>query len=211
MDKQDKLETQIGNCKLLAPLDGIVEYARKPEKIEEGLAVAQRQKIFSVHNFRGPLRVNAKVPEAWVDRVRRGQAVRIKVHAFADEVLNGTVQAVTPLPDANPLARSNIKVYSTHVTIDKGLRGLRPGMSADTEIVLAELENVLTVPVGALLEFAGKYHLVVQKPDGGFDWRAVTLGMSNGERIEVKQGLQSGELVVQDPRSLMGKEGTPAK
>jgi RND family efflux transporter MFP subunit len=205
-DKEARLETQISNCKLLAPSDGIVEYATKPERIEEGLAVRERQKIFSVHNIRGPMRVNAKVPEAWVDKVRPGYRVRIKVDAFADEVLTGTVQDVAPLPDANSGSRAGIKVYSTRVTIDKGPRGLRPGMSAGADILVAELENVLTVPLGALLPFAGKYHVVVQRPDGGFDWRPVTLGTGNDERIEVKQGLQNGDLVIQDPRSLMREE-----
>jgi RND family efflux transporter MFP subunit len=207
-DKEPKLERQIANCRLQAPTDGIVVYASDPDKIEEGLAVRERQKILTVHNVRGSMRVNLKVPEAWVDKVRPGHRVQIKVDAFPDEVLTGTVQDVVPLPDANSFARSGIKVYTTHATIDKGLRGLRAGMSAGAEILVAELENVITVPVGALLTFAGKYHVVVQKPDRSFDWRPVTLGIGNDERIEIKQGLQSGELVIQDPRSLMSEEAT---
>jgi RND family efflux transporter MFP subunit len=210
-EKEAGLETQIRNCKLLAPFDGIVEYASQPDKIEVGLAVRERQKLFSVHNIRGPMRVNAKVPEAWVDKVWPGYRVQIKVDAFPDERLTGEVQDVAPRPDANSFFRSGIKVYTTRVTIDKGLRGLRPGMTAAADILIAELENVVTVPLGALLPFAGKYHVVVQKPDGSFDWRPVTLGMGNDERIEVKQGLQSGELVIQDPRSLMGGDETRAR
>jgi RND family efflux transporter MFP subunit len=212
-DKETRLEHQIQNCKLLAPGDGMVEYASAsgPDRIEEGWEIRERQKIFSLPNIRGPMRVNAKVPEAWVDKVRPGYRVQIKVDAFVDVVLAGTVQAVFPLPDANSFARSGTKVYTTHVTIDKGLGGLRPGMSASAEILIAELENAITVPVGALLKLDGKYHVVVQKPDGGFDWRPVTLGMSNDERIEIKQGLQSGERVIQDPRSLMSEEAKRAK
>jgi RND family efflux transporter MFP subunit len=207
-DKEARLERQIANCKLLAPGDGIIVYASDPDKIGEGVAVRERQKIFSLPNIRGPMRVNALVPEAWVDKVRLGQRVRIKVDAFPDEVLTGTVHDIAPLPDSTSFARSGIKVYTTHVTIDKGPRGLRPGMSAGAEILIAELENAITVPVGALLPFAGKYYVVVQRPDGGIDWRPVTLGISNDERIEVKQGLQSGELVIQDPRSLVSEEAT---
>jgi hypothetical protein len=60
--------------------------------------------------------------------------------------------------------------------------------------------------VGAVINADGKARVAVKKPDGGVDWRDVILGRSNGERIEVKQGLQSGEVVIRNPRSL-GHEG----
>jgi RNA polymerase sigma factor (sigma-70 family) len=221
-DKEARLEKQIHNCKLLAPGDGILVYANDPSRfgsgsqpqIEEGAAVQERQRIFSVPNIHRPMRVNVKVPEAWVDRVRPAQPVRIRVDAFAEEALTGTVNDVAPLPDA----RRSIdppddkrKFYTTHVTLDKGLSGLRPGMSAQAEILIAELENVLTVPVAALLLIDGKYHVAVKKPEGGFDLRTVTLGMASDERVEVKQGLQSGDVVVPDPLSLMSDEEKRAR
>ena len=57
------------------------------------------------------------------------------------------VESVAPLPDpANSVIR-NIKVYTTKVRIDHSPAGLRPGMTAQVDILVSELDNVLSVPV----------------------------------------------------------------
>jgi multidrug efflux pump subunit AcrA (membrane-fusion protein) len=89
-------------------------------------------------------------------------------------------------------------------------------MAAQVEVLVNELDNVLTVTRFAVLHYDGKDHVAVKKPDGGFDWREVTLGVSSDRSVEVKQGLQIGEVVIQNPRRLMTAEekraklGTPA-
>jgi RNA polymerase sigma factor (sigma-70 family) len=206
-DREVKLENQIMNCKLLAPSEGVVVYDDEPRvpqfRTEAGAVVVTGQKIFSVPNPMGPMWVNAKVREAMIDRVQLGQRVRINVDAFANEVLTGRVVQVHPRPDPNTgFMQQDPKVYTTRVEIDKGLPGLRPGMSAQVEILIADLDNVISVPVTEVIYFDDKEHVAVQKPGGGFEWREVTLGVSNGERVEVKQGIQSGEIVIPDPRTL---------
>ena len=41
----------------------------------------------------------------------------------------------------------------------------------------------------------------MKKPDGGFEWREVTLGVANETLVEVRQGLESGESIALDPRA----------
>jgi RNA polymerase sigma factor (sigma-70 family) len=210
-DKAAKLERQIKSCTLIAPGDGIIVYANDPRprgggmgvQIEEGATVRERQKIFSVVDVDGPMRVNAKVKEGMVDRVPPGGRARIKVDAFANESLTGVVTSVAPRPDPNTFFGSDIKVYTTLVRIDKPLRGLRPGMTAEVEIPIVELDDVLTVPVVAVLQFDDKDHVAVKKPGGGSEFREVALGESDGESVEVRQGLRSGESVILDPAALM--------
>jgi HlyD family secretion protein len=211
-DKEAKLEKQIANCKLLAPGNGLVVYANDPTRfggsnqpqIEEGAAVRERQKIFSLPDI-SHMRVNTKVHESMIDRITRGLRARIRVDSFPDEVLTGSVQDVAPLPDPTSFFSSDVKVYTTHVTIEKGLTGLRPGMSAQIEILVTELENVLDVPVQAVLEYGGKDHVAVKNPNG-YEWRDVALGISNDKLVEVKKGLKSGEVVALNPIALMSEE-----
>src|SRR5262249_25784978 len=150
-DKEARLETQFKNCTIVAPGDGVVVYAfaRDADRIEEGLAVREGQKLFSLPNIRGPMRVNVKVPEAWVDRVNPGQLVKIQADASAEETLPGTVEVVPPLPDARRSVApgDTRKFYSTYVRIAKPRPGLRPGFSAHAEILIAERYEVLTVPL----------------------------------------------------------------
>jgi HlyD family secretion protein len=227
--KQAKLERQIKNCQLFAPNDGLVVYANDPNRfggsstpqIEEGAQVRERQKIFSLPDI-AQMRVNVKVHESMVDRITAGLRSRIRVDAFADQVLTGTVTDVAPLPDPTSFFSSDVKVYTTHVAIDKGIAGLRPGMTAQVEILVANLDNVLSVPVQAVLEYKGKDHIAALTPEG-YKFRDVVLGTTNDKHIEVREGLKAGDRVALNPIALMtedekreafgssGKDGDAAK
>jgi hypothetical protein len=211
MKKQEKLDRQIKNCKLIAPIDGIVVYANDPNRfgssqtqIEEGASVHERQKIFSLPDI-NKMRVNTKVHESMVDHLKPGLRARIRVDAFANQLLTGTVEEVAPLPDPSSFLSSDVKVYTTRVSIDKGLTGLRPGMSAQVEILVANLPNVLSVPVQAVLEYKGKDHVAVMTQDR-YEWRDVSLGTTNDRHVEILKGVKTGDRVVLNPTSLMSEE-----
>jgi HlyD family secretion protein len=211
--KEAKLNRQIEKAIIRAPADGIIVYASIPAglggqyqmKIEEGASVRERQKIFSIPDL-SDLRINTKVREAWIDRIKRGQRVRIKVDAFPDQALTGEVVSVQPLPDRASPFNPRVKVYTTLVKVQNALQGLRPGLTAESEIVISELDNVLTVPVEAVITYDLKEHVAVKKADGGFEWREVTLGASDGKLVEIKQGITSGESVALNPGALRPKE-----
>ena len=79
-------------------------------------------------------------------------------------------------------------------------------MTAQVEILVSELDNVLSVPVEAIVQYDNKDHVAVKKPDGSLELRAVTLGLSNERFVEVKQGIMSGEIVVIKPLTLLSEE-----
>ncbi len=209
-DKEAKLVKQIEHCILNAPGDGLVVYANEPGRfggqnqvqIEEGAAVRERQKIFSLPDIT-QMRVNTKVHESMVDRVGRGKPSKIRVDAFAATELIGQVESVNPLPDANTFFGSDIKVYTTMVRIDNPLPGLRPGMSAMVQILVEQKPDVLSVPATSILEFKGKDYVYVRKAEAGFERREVTLGISDDKVVEVKKGLDEGDRVVLSPTLLL--------
>ena len=211
--REAKLERQIRSCKIVAPADGVVIYANDPNRfgrgnapqIEEGAIVRERQRIFHIPDLSGPMRVNVKVPESEIVWVTPGLRARIKVDDFADETLPGVVESVSPMADPSNFFNSGVKVYPTFVTIDKVVPGLAPGMTAQVEIQTDVLDDVLTVPVRSVVYYDGKDHVAVKKADGGFDWREVSLGLSYGNMVEVKQGLKSGEAVAVEPAPLLSE------
>ena len=199
------LRKQIENCKLYAPADGTLVRARNPKRV----MVRERQLVFSLVNFKDPMRVNANVHESMIARVKNGQSAQIRIDAFAGETLTGTVDQVLPSPLESMFESRGGHVYSARVSIDKHPSGLRPGMTAEAEILLEERENVLSVPVVALIRYAGRDFTSVKKPDGGSDWREVTLGGQDGNLVEVKHGLESGEMVIINPLGLMSAQAAP--
>ncbi len=210
--KEKKLERQIAACEIKAPSDGIVVYANDPNRsfgssqpqIEEGAQVRERQKIFSLPDI-SKMQVNTKVHESHVDQIKPGMKARIRVDAFSDQVLEGTVTDVAPLPDATSFFSSDVKVYTTKVKIDHPLIGLRPGMNAEVEILVDRLDNVLSVPLQAVLQFNGKDH-VTKKVDDRYVQSEVELGRSNESFVQVIKGVSKNELVVMNPSALMSDE-----
>jgi multidrug efflux pump subunit AcrA (membrane-fusion protein) len=210
--KEKKLDKQIASCDIKAPSDGLVVYANDPNRafgssqpqIEEGASVRERQKIFSLPDI-SKMQVNTKIHESHIDQIRVGLKAKIRVDAFSDQVLDGTVTDVAPLPDTASFFSSDIKVYTAKVAIDHPLPGLRPGMNSEVEILVDRLENVLSVPVQAVLEFDGKDH-VTKKIDDRYVQTEVALGPSNESFVQVTKGVSANELLVMDPSSLMTDE-----
>ena len=210
--KRKKIERQIQACMLKASRDGVLVYANDPNRIpgrqpqiEEGVTVRERQKIFTVVDRDGPMRVITKIQESKIDQIRSKLKARIRVDAFPNQVFDGTVSLVSPLPDS-ALLTSDKKTYTTWVELEEVAPGLRPGFTAQVEILVSELDNVISVPVEAVVRYDNKDHIAVKKPDGGVEWREVALGHSNDRFVEVTQGINSGEIVVVKPLQLLNDE-----
>jgi RND family efflux transporter MFP subunit len=210
--KEDKLEKLIANCTLLAPIEGMVIYPNVPAfvqpgrpQIEEGATVRERQIILEVVDLGRPMRINAKVPEAMVAKVRSKMKARVKIDAFADGTLTGSVLEISPLPDPGNM-NSNIKVYTTRIQLDPGQAGLRPGMTASADIVLDDRDNAIGVPVGAVVRYDGKPHVALKRPDGRVEWCEVVLGTCGDQVCEVTEGLRDGDQVILDPALFLSDE-----
>jgi len=212
--KERKLERQIDKCILKAPGDGIVVYANEPGRmggqqsvqVEEGATVRERQKIFSLPDT-SKMRVNTKVHESMVDRIKPGLRCLVRVDAAANEVVKGSVVSVAPMSDPNSNFSSDIKVYTTFIALesDTSKLNLRPGMSAQVEILVTELDDVLSVPVQSILQFKDK-DFVFLKDGDTFRKESISLGISNDQHVEVKKGLKAGDIVAMNPNSLLTDE-----
>lgn len=212
----ENLRKQIEKTKLYAPTDGRIVYAdvlprSNRQRIEEGAVVHERQRILSIVDLDAPMRVNAKVRELWVDQIKPRQKVRIRVDAFPDQTFSGAVETVAPLPDPITLSAQKRKVYSTRIRIEDSLPSLRPGMTAEVRILVGERDQVVRVPVQAIVRFHGQDRVAVKTREGDFAWRVVTLGLANEEIVEVREGLQDGDLVAADPAALMTEEERQAR
>jgi HlyD family secretion protein len=193
---------------------GVVDHQNPPNRpggrqspqIEPGATVRERQVLFYLPDLSRPLRVNTKVHESIVDRLRPGLRARVEVDAFPGQTFSGVVEAVAHQPDPTTFLNPGLKVYTTRVAIEGGSPNLRPGMTARVEILISELDNVLSVPVVAVVRYDDKDRVAVKTPDGGVDWREVTLGRSNEKMVEVKAGLKAGESVAIDAASLLSDD-----
>ena len=211
--KEAKLGRQVESCRIVAPADGEIVYANQEgwavpagqawPPIEEGAMIREGQPIFSIPDLSGPMRVNVKMPEWAVDWIKPGLPARIQVEESDGEELPGLVESIAPLPEAASFVNGQIRSYTTFVAIQKMPAGLAPGMPALVKIPTTELDDVLVVPASTPVYYDHKDHVAVRRPDGGYDWRQVTLGLSDGAMVEVKEGLKGGEVVAFEPDPLL--------
>jgi HlyD family secretion protein len=136
-----------------------------------------------------------------------GQRASVRVEAFPDRVLQAHVRMVAAVASQTDFFSSDVKVYQTLVTIDESMDGLKPDMSAEVTIqVDPPKEAVLAVPIQAVVggsEGGAKRRVYVLAPEGPQE-REVVLGVFNDKRVEVREGLSEGDVVVLNPRVLLG-------
>lgn len=204
--KLDRLLTELEKCTIFAPQDGIAIYGNsrnrdRETEIKAGAAVKERQVILQLPDLAN-MRADVEVHESKVNDIRPGMAAIVRVQG---EEFAGEVMAVANRPQSNWY--STAKKYIVEVKIDGQSPSLRPGFTAEAEIVIADLRNVIVVPVAAVIEQGDKYVCAVQSATAAVR-RVVTLGQSDDKLVEVSAGLEEGERVFLNPRSILGDAPT---
>ena len=207
-ERLEKLQRQLGATVIKATAPGMVVYATsgnrwgRGDAIEPGTAIRERQEILSLTNME-EMAVELKIHEVAVSKVKVGQPARITPDAFADKTFDGEVLKVGQLPDQqNWLFNPDLKVYAGEVSLRGAQGALKPGLTAKVEIIIAELQDVLYVPVQAVANRDGRKVCYVDNA-GRLEQRAVETGQFNESFIEITSGLAEGEPVSLSPPRLI--------
>jgi multidrug efflux pump subunit AcrA (membrane-fusion protein) len=200
------VERQIELTTIRAERPGLVVYGaanqnsmryrgNSQEAIQEGATVRERQSILTIPDMR-EMAIKVNIHESAVQRVAVGQSVTVSIDAFPDLSLTGLVTKVAVVADsANAFMNPDLKVYPTTIKIDGTHEYLRPGMSAEVEILVQRLRDVVYVPVQAVTYFDDKR--VVYVPAGGRpERREIEVGAFSDSFIEITSGLSEGEAVL---------------
>ena len=200
--KKDDLDRQLKACLIRATQPGLVAYGnlnassstRYSEPIEEGATVRFRQTLLTIPDM-SQMGVHVNIHESQVKKVRIGQPALIRVDAEPGKVLEGRVAELAMLPDSSSSRYTpNLKVYPATVHIIGTHPWMKPGMNAKVEVIVDQLADVVYVPVQSI-EVQDDQHFCYVNDGSGLARRSVVTGLFNDEFIEVREGLQSGELV----------------
>lgn len=213
-ERMEKLNQQIANSTIRATRAGMVVYPSagfsfgrggSSDKIEEGATVRERQILLTIPDA-DQMSVNIKVHEASVNKVRRGQRVRITLDGFPDREIDGEVQRIAVLADPiMPWLSPDVKLYNVVASMNKPSADLKPGMGAKAEIIVATVPGVLAVPVQAVTASANMRFCYVMEA-GAPVLRRVETGQSSDNFVEIKKGLREGEMVLLNSPSTMAKD-----
>jgi macrolide-specific efflux system membrane fusion protein len=137
--------------------------------------------------------VKAQVDETDIARIKTGQAARIVLDAYSDQIVPAAVGQIAF--DATTV--ENVTTYEVDVLPQKLPPFMRSGMTANVNFLLASHESVVIVPTEAVLRRAGATRVLLPAAKTGKpEPREVQVGISDGRRTEIVSGLNEGDTVL---------------
>jgi HlyD family secretion protein len=204
-NRLERVQDQLAKTRIEAPADGLVIYAttaqgnwRNTEPLAAGQGVKERQELIYLPRT-SSMQAEIKLHEANLSKVGEGQSVLVTVDALPGRKFTGRVASISPLPDAAAMwLNPDLKVYNTTIHLNGDIAGLRTGMTCRAEILIEQFDDVVYVPLQAVLQVEGQASVWVGKGEGA-SRRPVTAGLDNGRMIRIVEGLQAGEPVLLNP------------
>jgi len=203
---ENKTKTLFAYARITAPFAGVVthRYADTGAMIEAGTS-SQSQAMpvvrLSQNNL---LRLTIQVPESAVSRIHLGAPVDVTVQALG-RTFQGKVARFSE--------RLNLdtRTMETEVDVPNPKLELVPGMYAYASITTDEARDVVVAPVQAIDREDEKATVMIVGADGRLESRVVTTGLESPDRVEVRNGVQPGDLVVIGSRAQLkaGNTVTP--
>ncbi|MEJ7618682.1 MAG: efflux RND transporter periplasmic adaptor subunit [Pyrinomonadaceae bacterium] len=194
-----RAQEQYNNATIRSPINGMV-ISRDLEigsPVSSILNMGSAATLVMVLGDIRPVYVRGKVDEADIGAVRLGQLARIKVETFKEQKFDGSVTQISPMG----VEKDNVTSFEVKVSINNAGGTLRANMTANAEIVLEEHQGALIIPESAII-YDAQRNPTVEIPSANpsaptaSDKRPIKIGISDGSRTEVLEGLKDGEKVV---------------
>ena len=167
-----------------SPITGIVNhlYLDVGEYADIGKPIADIVNIDKI-------KINVRVPELDVRFIKKGQQTSVKIDAFPDRTLIGTVDFVSF--KADPAT----KTFLVRSIIDNPGHDIRPGMIGRVAFVRRVIADAVAAPLFTLVDKGGERIVFVEK-DGVAESRTISIGVIEGDRVQITSGLNAGDHLI---------------
>ncbi|HSD99120.1 MAG TPA: efflux RND transporter periplasmic adaptor subunit [Burkholderiales bacterium] len=189
-------EARFSKTEIRAPFDGIVGL----RQVSAGAYLKAGEDIVRLDKI-DVMKLDFRVPEVYLAKIRRDQPVAVRVDAFPGERFPGRVYAIETAVDERTrtvLLRGRVE--------NKGLK-LRPGMFARVVLELGSNNKAALIPEQAIVP-RGDRNFVFRVVDGRAALTEVALGARSPGQVEIVKGLKPGEQVVTDGQIKL-QDGVP--
>ena len=186
------IRAQLNKSFLRSPIRGTVT----EQNAKVGQIVSANQTIMTVIS-QSNLEVDANVPEADMAKLQLGNAVRITLDAYGDDVLfTGKVVRIDPAETVI----EGVSTYKTTIQFDTDDVRIRSGMTANLDIRTDERLNAIVIPQRSVISRNGRKFVLVAA-GSGTEEREIQTGLKGSDgNIEVVSGLVPGELILRSPQ-----------
>ncbi|MES2314323.1 MAG: efflux RND transporter periplasmic adaptor subunit [Patescibacteria group bacterium] len=188
--KVDQAQASVNDGRVYSPIDGIITKADP----SVGEFVAAGQSGFAVQSD-GGFKIEAYVPEADIAKVALGNKANVTLDAYGQYVLfPATVTEIDPAETV----LEGVPTYKVTLQFDSPDARIRSGMTANTDILTHEVDDVVTVPTRAVVDDSGNKTIRIVNSDGKtYSSVGVTVGLKGSDgTTQILTGVSVGDKVV---------------
>jgi membrane fusion protein (multidrug efflux system) len=194
--RQAEVRARLEKSTVVAPFEGVAGL----RQVSPGAYVKAGQDVARLEGI-GTLKLDFRLPELYLGRIKPKQEVVVRVDAYATESFRGEIYAIEPaVEEASRTVLLRARVPNPAVR-------LKPGMFARVALVLETREKALIVPEQALVP-QGKERYVYRLDGGKAVMERVELGLRRPGEVEVRKGLAAGQTIIVDGQ-LRLRDGAP--
>jgi len=193
------LDQQLAKTSLYAPCDGmVIQCEAKPGQVIVGASSVSQGTVLMKIVQLDRLIVKSNVNEVDALKLAKGMEAGITFDSIPELTVAGIVRSVSPSAQGadgkEAAAKESLRMFPVEIACSVADPRIRLGISANVNVPIAEAKQVVAVSIAAV--FAdGTNKVAFAQRNGKFEKRAVEAGMSNAQHVEIKNGLQAGDIV----------------
>ncbi|MDO4427844.1 MAG: efflux RND transporter periplasmic adaptor subunit [Moraxella sp.] len=200
-------ETNLGYTTIRAPIAGTVVKVTT----EQGTTVNSSSSTPNIVTLAdlSRVRINAQISEADVINIQAGMPAKFNIIGNPDQKFDAILTGIEPAPEtiSTSSSTSSAVYYIGYLDVDNSEGRFRIDMTAQVNIIINQVKDVLTVPAAAIRTENGKSTVKVLKADGTAEAVAVEVGLNNRITAEIKSGLKAGDKVIVSESGADGNAG----
>ena len=136
------------------------------------------------------------VDEIDVGKLEQGMEAELKIGAIPDEAIWGTLSRISP----KAKKQDNATLFDVEITLTKrGNKVIRAGYSANAELLINKAADTLFIPERLVVFEEDRTYVEVHNEAGEVEKKEIKIGLSDGINVEILEGLNQGEEVVENP------------
>ncbi|SHK38259.1 efflux RND transporter periplasmic adaptor subunit [Tepidibacter formicigenes] len=180
----ENAKSSLVDTTVTSPISGVITAVN----INEGEMASSAMPAVSIANL-DKVVIETDISEYLINKVKIGDSVDISIKSAGKENFKGKITALSPATSQGSMT------YPIKIEIDNKNKLIKPGMFGEVSIVTEKKEKVITVPSEAVIVKEGN-DVVFTVEDNKAHMKNVSLGIDNGEYVEIIKGVKEGETVV---------------
>lgn len=195
----ESVEVQLGYCTIKSPIDGVI--SKRPVDIGEMVSVGS---VIAELLDPKDIYVLSTIDEVDVSKLMAGMPVKVHVDALPEKLFDGVITRIAPIVSGS---KQETRTFEVRTVFREDVEFLKPGMSADIEVISRVMKDILHVPAQAVLDREGR-KLVYVVEDGRARLVPVTVGYLSWSDAELTGGVKEGDSVITTPDAAGLRDGS---